>query len=157
MLARDVMEQKVVTVGPDLPAAELEALLDRERISGAPVVEQERLIGVVSRTDLARAQTDAANRADAILDYYRDAGGSTPAASERARLTGERLKGLRVRDLMTTELVTVTADQSVADVARALVARRIHRVLVADDHRLRGLITSLDVVRLVADGRLGER
>lgn len=156
ILAGDVMERKVVAVEPALPAAELERLLDRERISGAPVVADGRLVGVVSRTDLIRAQTDAADRADAMLDYYRDVGGSSPDRSEHARLTGERTGSLCVRDLMTKELVTVTADHPIAEVARALAAREIHRVLVADDRRLLGVISSLDIVRLVGDGRLVE-
>jgi CBS domain-containing protein len=57
---------------------------------------------------------------------------------------------------MTEELLTVTAGQSIAEVARALATRRIHRILVVDDRRLIGLISSLDVVRLVGDGRLVE-
>jgi len=157
IVASDVMERKVMSVEPTLPAGELEALLDREHISGAPVVEDARLVGVVSRADLARAQLDAAERADSILDYYRDAGGGSPGPSERARLTGARLEGLRVRDLMSTDLVTVKADQPIAEVARTLAARGIHRVLVADAGRLLGLISSLDVVQLVGDGRLVER
>ena len=156
ILAGDFMERNVVTVDPSLPVVEFERLLDRERISGAPVVSDGRLVGVVSRSDLIRAQTDAADRADAILDYYRDVGGSAPDRSEHARLTGERSESLRVRDLMTEELVTVASGQSIAEVARALTTRRIHRVLVVDDGRLAGVISSLDVVRLVGEGRLVE-
>ena len=156
ILAGDVMERTVVAVEPALSAVELERVLDRERISGAPVVADGRLVGVVSRSDLIRAQTDAADRADALLDYYRDVGGSAPDRSEHARLTGERSESLCIRDLMTEELLTVTAGQSIAEVARALATRRIHRILVVDDRRLIGLISSLDVVRLVGDGRLVE-
>ena len=38
IVAGDVMTKTVVTVDPSLPALELERLLARERISGAPVV-----------------------------------------------------------------------------------------------------------------------
>jgi CBS domain-containing protein len=154
--ASDVMTKNVVTVEPSLPAVELERLLDRERISGAPVVEGGRLVGVVSRADLGRAQTDASDRADALLDYYRDAGGGSPALSEHARLAGARSESVRVRDLMTAELVTVTPDQPVGAVAKTLVARGIHRVLVVEKGTLRGVISSLDIVRLVGEGRLVE-
>jgi len=154
LLAGDVMERSVVAVEPALPAVELERLFERERISGAPVVADGRLVGVVSRSDLLRAQTDAAERADALLDYYRDVGGGAPDRSEHARLKGERAEGSCVRDLMTQELVTVTAGQSIAEVARALSTHRIHRILVVDHGRLVGVISSLDVVRLVSEGRL---
>lgn len=154
ILAGDVMTKAVVTVDPSLPALELERLLGRERISGAPVVADGRLVGVVSRVDLVRAQTDASEGADALLDYYRDTGGGSPDASEHARLAGSRAEKRCVRDLMTTELVTVTPDRPVAEVARTLVDRGIHRLLVVEKGRLCGLISSLDVVRLVGEGRL---
>jgi len=156
ILARDVMTKTLVTVEPSLAAADLEKLLDHERISGAPVVEDGRLVGVVSRTELGRAQSDASDRADALLDYYRDTGGGSPDASEHARLAGSRAEKRCVRDLMTTELVTVTPDRPVAEVARTLADRGIHRLLVVENGRLCGLISSLDVVRLVGEGRLVE-
>jgi CBS domain-containing protein len=156
ILARDVMTKQVVTVEPGLPAADLERLLDRERISGAPVVEDGRLVGVVSRADLGRVQSDAADRADALLDYYRDIGGGSPDRSEHARLAGARAEGMRVSDLMTAELVTATPEQPVEAVAKTLVARGIHRVLVVEGGRLCGVVSSIDLVRLVAEGRHAE-
>ncbi len=156
ILAADFMHRNVVTVDPFLPAAELGRLLDRESISGAPVVANGRLVGVVSRADLVRAQSEATDRAEALLDYYRDVGGGSGDPSEQTWITGEGSGGLCVRDLMSDNLVTVTAKQSVADVARTLATRRIHRVLVVEDGRLLGVISSLDVVRLVGDGRLVE-
>ena len=63
------------------------------------------------------------------------------------------MAGFRVRDVMVTDVVTVTADAPVRDVARELVARRIHRVVVVDGGALVGIVSALDVVELVAEGR----
>jgi CBS domain-containing protein len=156
ILARDVMQPRVVTVEPSLSAAELERLLERECISGAPVVEGGRLLGVVSRADLASAGAGAEDEADSLLAYYEDVAGATPSRRERAQLVGERAASLRVRDLMQTEIVSVAPDASIRKVAAALVERRIHRVLVVEGDRLAGIVSSLDVVRLLADGRLVE-
>lgn len=156
ILARDVMQPQVVTVEPSLPAAELEQLLDRERISGAPVVEGGRLVGVVSRADLARAGAAAGDEAEALLAYYEDVAGARASRGERAQLVGQRAASLRVRDLMQSRLVTVAPDASLRKVASALAERRIHRVLVVDGERLVGIVSSLDLVRLLADGRLAE-
>lgn len=52
--AADLMRDEVKTIGPDEPIDEaLEAMLDPEVIM-LPVVENERVIGVVTRTDLLR-------------------------------------------------------------------------------------------------------
>lgn len=50
--ARDVMTPEVVTVGPDTDLAEIAALLERHRIKRVPVVEDGRVVGVVSRANL---------------------------------------------------------------------------------------------------------
>lgn len=154
--AKDVRLAKVVTVEPTLSALELERLFERERISGAPVVEKGRLVGVVSRADLTRALAEADDQAGALLDYYGEVAGASAGPEERARLTGEKAERLSVKDLMSTRIVSVEPDQSLRDVAKTLTTHRIHRVLVAQDCRLLGVISSLDLVQLIADGRLDE-
>ncbi len=94
-------------VEPSLPASELEKILNRGRISGAPVLEEGRLVGVVSRADLDRAGAADENQAESLLAYYEDIAGSSPGRTERAQLLGERAEHLRGRDVMQTELVTV--------------------------------------------------
>lgn len=143
-------------VEPDLSAVELGLLLDRERISGAPVVERGRLVGVVSQSDLARALAEADERAEATLYYYHEIAGASPDWSSRAHLAGERTEQLRLRDLMSDALVTISPSLPLREVARKLVQHGVHRLLVVEWQRLLGIVSAFDVVRLVADGRLVE-
>jgi CBS domain-containing protein len=48
--------------------------------------------------------------------------------------------------------VTVAPDTPIAEVARVLHARHIHRLLVVDGKSVRGVISTLDLVRLIAEG-----
>jgi CBS domain-containing protein len=52
MTAREVMTRNVVTVAPDAPLDEVARLLESRRIKRVPVVEGDRLIGIVSRANL---------------------------------------------------------------------------------------------------------
>jgi CBS-domain-containing membrane protein len=54
MQASDVMSSDVVSVRRDTPVGEIAALLERRRIKRVPVVENGRLVGIVSRADLLR-------------------------------------------------------------------------------------------------------
>lgn len=57
--ARDVMTRRVVSVASDTPLAEVARILDRRQISGMPVLSREgHILGVVSRTDLLRHDTE---------------------------------------------------------------------------------------------------
>jgi len=156
ILARNVRLAKVITVEPTMSALELERLFEREQISGAPVLEGERLVGVVSRADLARAFAEADSTAGVLLDYYGEIADASPSPAERTRLTGEKTEKLLVRDLMSTRLVSVEPDELLQEVAKTFMKHRVHRVLVAEDRHLIGVISSLDLVQLIADGRLEE-
>jgi len=51
----DVMTKRLVTVTPDISMAEFKEVLRVNRISGTPVVENGRLVGVISLEDLIKA------------------------------------------------------------------------------------------------------
>jgi CBS domain-containing protein len=53
--AREVMTQPAISVAADAPLAEVVRLMERHRVKRLPVVEQGKLVGLVTRTDLLRA------------------------------------------------------------------------------------------------------
>ena len=60
--ARDIMTREVVTVAPDACLAEIATLLEERRIRRVPVVQEDRLVGIVSRSDLVKALAAAKRR-----------------------------------------------------------------------------------------------
>jgi CBS domain-containing protein len=52
--ARDVMTTDVVTTSPDVEVEALAAMMVKRRVNPVPVVEDGRLVGVVSRADVIR-------------------------------------------------------------------------------------------------------
>lgn len=55
---RDVMTSQVITIGPGWTAEQCLALMDEKQIRHLPVIEGERLVGVVSIRDAVRAVVD---------------------------------------------------------------------------------------------------
>lgn len=53
--ARDIMTQEVATVTPDTPIAQIATLLETRRIKRVPVMDEGRLVGIVSRSNLVQA------------------------------------------------------------------------------------------------------
>ena len=53
--AEHVMSRTIVSVSPDADAAEVADVLDRHQIKRAPVLEDGRLVGLITRSDLVRA------------------------------------------------------------------------------------------------------
>ena len=57
----------------------------------------------------------------------------------------------RVGDWMSPRVISVDPEATLFDVCRRMVDERIHRVLVTEESSLLGIITSMDVVRAVAE------
>ena len=157
--AADVMRKDPVTASPAWSLAELERELCANRFSGFPVVEGGRLVGVVSRSDVVRQLALERSRAGAFSDYFRrddaDAAADEAELLEEERFVASRAAKLRVADVMSPPTFMVSPDTTVPEVAQLLVSKRIHRVPVADDDRLVGIISSLDLVALLAKDESG--
>ena len=155
LTARDVMTTDLYTVSPTLPLVDLQGELYQRRISGAPVVEDGRLVGLVSRADIVRRVDLSHVFADFVLEYERDYEGRSTQGSDGTTPTdeiiGRQLSGLCVRDAMTTIPITATPDTPISHIARLMHERRIHRVIVAENGRPVGIVATLDLVRLLTE------
>jgi CBS domain-containing protein len=155
------MRRELVTAGPELPLHELLELLLRERISGVPVVEGSQVVGVVSRSNVVSQLEVERNQFASIAAFYLEPFDvETESESQRMQVpeaVAARFERLRVRDAMVRDVLSVSPDASLADAARLMVERRVHRLLVLEGRRLVGLVSALDLVDLVASGRLVER
>ena len=155
--AKDIMKTDVIKVYASMTLIELAKLFEAERISGAPVVEiGEKLIGVVSETDLVREQaadTKSLGKED-IHPYFKDSDGKSTDGEaleefEEFHISNEEKT---VEDIMTPWTISVSEDTPVSDIAKTMVKQHVHRVLVTDKHfRLKGIISTMDLAQLVAE------
>jgi CBS domain-containing protein len=130
------MTTDVITVTPDLPLKEAARLLLERRVSGVPVVDDTRVVGVLSEADLAQLERG---------DFDRDHG--TFRSRDRKRSVG----GARtVADVMTTPVIAVSPAWTVAGAAALMLDKGVNRLPVVSAGRLAGIITRADVVRAFA-------
>jgi CBS domain-containing protein len=145
MKASDIMTSPVVTVGPGTPVAEIAALLFEKRISAVPVVDEGRLVGVVSEGDLLHRHeigTDRHARAGSWwLRLFSEDRSAAEYVKSHARLA---------RDVMTREVVSVEANTPVAEIADLLETRGIKRVPVLRDGALAGIVSRANLVQAMA-------
>jgi CBS domain-containing protein len=157
MTAKDVMTDSVVSVGPDSSLREVLQIFVSENIHGAPVVDDEgQLTGVITTSDLLRAQEDERDTALATIDYLRDVlEFSAPDWSGDVTDFQDRLGVRTVAEVMTKSVVSVPSDTPVAGVARCLRENQIHRVWVKEEGRLCGVVSTLDLRTVIEQGASG--
>lgn len=159
LYARDVMQPHVVAVTPDTTLAEVADLLINRRISGVPVLEDDAIVGVVSRSDFARVISLERALAGLIAEAEPPeefAPGELPVPMPLPVELVAQMEGRTVREVMAPSPVTVLPQTPVREVAELFVKRHVHRILVADAAGLQGIISSLDLLRLIANGTLRE-
>ncbi|WP_369029696.1 MULTISPECIES: CBS domain-containing protein [Streptomyces] len=139
-----VMTTEVVRATYGTPFKEVARLLAEHRISGLPVVdEDEKVIGVVSETDLMLRQA-------ATPDPYEPKRRFRLAGLTRhAKRQAEKAEARTAGRLMTEPPVTVHADDTIVEAARTMARRRIERLPVLDEEqRLVGIVTRRDLLQV---------
>lgn len=129
------MTAPVESVLPTDDLARVHDVLRLRSFSAVAVVdERERLVGVVSRTDLLRlGRRQAGTRS----------GSSVLALPRKA-----------VHEVMEHDVITVGPDTALAEAASQMLRHRVHRLFVESAGKLEGVISTQDLMRAVADKRL---
>jgi CBS domain-containing protein len=144
MNAKDVMTAQVVSVGPDATVGEVANILLTRGVSALPVLDGDRLVGIVSEGDLIR-------RAEIGTDE-RPRSWWLRLLTDNATLAKEYTKSHaeRVRDVMTRKVVVVAEETPLTEVAAILEKNRIKRVPVVRDGRLVGIVSRANLIRGLA-------
>ncbi len=152
--AREIMNPQILAVRDDLSVHELATFLTDHEISGAPVEDEAgELIGVVSVTDVVRAASEGGRPVDETGRHFYARGWEEEDLDfeelEELHLQDE---GLLVRDIMTPSVLAIQADASISQIARSMLEGHIHRLLVIDDRKVVGIVSSSDLLQLFVEG-----
>jgi len=132
MYVRDWMTSPAITVPIDRPAPSALALMNLRGIRRLPVLENDRLVGIVTKTDLTNLLGPG--------------------------LPGRRGMNKLVVEIMKKHPVTVTPEDTVESAARILLRKKFSGLPVVDEGRVVGVITESDLFRAICrmlgvDGR----
>ncbi len=150
--ARDIMTKALVFAEPQQDLAEVETLLLEHRISGVPVVDHGRLVGVLSRGDIARVQVLMNSLDGQVTDQLRwsdQADGFQHSQGTEFQGFRKMLERLTVKDAMRDQVITCAPDAAIAEVAETMVRQHLHRIIVVERDHAVGIISSLDLVKLL--------
>ena len=126
------MTSQVITVTPATTLAEFARICTEDNISGAPVMQiGGSVIGMVTKTDLI----------ERLIEDHPTYGGGESAT--QAFVHDHR----EVDEIMNDVVHSVAPDAPLAEIASMMAEHKIHRVLVMEEEKLVGIVTSLDVLQ----------
>jgi CBS domain-containing protein len=127
---REIMMGSPVTLSPDDTLDLVNDIISLGRIRHIPVLEGDRLVGVISERDLM-------GRAVAAI------------FGMKRKSKSALLKTYQIKDFMKKKVVTVGPDTPIKDAARLMAEKKIGCVPVLTDGSLIGLVTTTDILRYV--------
>jgi CBS domain-containing protein len=137
MRVEEVMTKRVVTIAPQASLKEASALLLDRRVSGVPVVDDGKLVGILSESDIVAKETSGYSNGEADTDEQRH------LRRERAAQT--------VAEAMTPSPFTVEPWMGVWTAADLMAVHGVNRLPVVDTQgSLVGIVTRNDLVRAFA-------
>lgn len=118
MLVKEIMNTDVKTVSPDSSVQKAAEEMSKYHVGCLIVVEDSRLVGIVTERDIMR---------DVVAKAF-DA------------------KETKVRDVMTKEVIMVDPERDVEDAAEIMVEKKIKKLPVIHKDKVIGIVTAMDIV-----------
>lgn len=144
LTVNEVMTHLVVTLRREDKIYDAAKRLLSNRISGAPVVEAGRLVGVVSEADLMKAFTPPARRGSMVAPFPLMLLLLRGSFRHEAHYSS-------VGDVMTKDVVTIAPHESVWEAASLIDRYGVRRLPVVDDEGyVIGIVARSDLVRCMA-------
>jgi acetoin utilization protein AcuB len=125
MLVQEIMTKKVVTVSPNDTLRQADQLLMQGRFRHLPVVENQRLVGIISDRDIR------------VPIFLKPEANATQLLEER-----------RVEQIMKSPVITVSPGTAVEQAAGIMYEKKIGCLPVTENDHLLGIITESDIFRV---------
>jgi acetoin utilization protein AcuB len=126
MLVKKWMTEKVITVDQNDILSEAINILKRNRIRRMPVLDGDRLVGIVSDRDLKEASPSKATSLDIWELHY-------------------LMSKIKVKDIMTMNPITISPDSTIEKAALIMHDKKIGGLPVVENNSLTGIITESDI------------
>jgi CBS domain-containing protein len=125
----EVMTRRPRSVTPETPVTQVAELMEAEDVGAIPVVEGDRLVGMVTDRDIV----------------------------VRAIAKGKDPRGMPVAEVSSRDLVTVDPDDDLSDALQLMAQHQVRRLpVVEDDNRLVGVISQADIALEAKEKHAGE-
>lgn len=129
-----IMSTELITVNKDYDILTVKKLMDENGIHHIPVVHFEKLVGLISKSDLLFFLKGLS--ADNFEDMYNES----------------RMENFRAEDIMTENLECLNLDDTILKSIELLQKNKYHSIpIIKDDDTLVGIVTTYDIVNILLE------
>jgi CBS domain-containing protein len=148
---KDLMKRNVIYFSPEDSIFEVARVFSREGISGAPVIENGKVVGVISETDLIRFLKMHFPKFHAYAEephFFALLVGHLLKEKIQFHLEMKKFQKIKVREIMSKSIISVSPEATIIEAAELMDKYAVDRLPVIANKRLVGLITKADLIRV---------
>lgn len=132
MYVKNYMTTNLIVIGPEASMIDANDLMKQHNINRLPVVENERLVGLITRSIIAENSPSGATSLSKFeLNYLLDK--------------------TKVKDIMEKQVIQISPDHLLEEAAVIMRNSNIGVLVVSEDNQIKGIITDKDIFRAFAD------
>lgn len=141
--AMDIMTTEPITLAPDVDIPSAVKVMLENRINGVPVVEDGKVVGVLTQGDLVAQQKKLS-----LPSFFTLLDGIFPLSSlNELDQEMQKITALAVKDAMTTPAQTVSPETGIDELAAIMSNKKMYTLPVVDEGELVGVVGKEDVLR----------
>ena len=150
MIIKDVMNKSVITCAPEDSLGEVARLLRENNISGMPVVDEDKIVGMVSEGDLLRLFESHESSGELWLPSPLEII-EIPIRSivrlEKAKKALENMTQKPIRDIMEKTVHTISPDDTLEKASNMITGHKVNRLPVVENGTLVGIVARSDIIK----------
>jgi CBS domain-containing protein len=141
---QDIMSTNVKTVTPDQLVRDVAIIMVMDHISGAPVVDNNNLVGIISEKDILQHMFPKLDEvmSDARFDF------------ENMEHNYKDTMNVKVGELMTKDVASIDLSMPCLKAASTMWLRNFRRIPVTHNNKLVGIVSIGDVHRAIFKSRI---
>ena len=152
---KEFMNEDVVFLSPDNTIFEAAKLLAQFDIAGAPVVKEDKILGVLSISDIIKfidiklgklPNIDTPGFSAFLLALFKMKKVHSDFNKELDKITK-----FTVKEVMTKNVITVTPSSTLIESAELMEKHNVNRLPVVSDGKLVGIVARADLIRALID------
>lgn len=146
---KDIMNKAVITVAPGTPIRDIAMTLADNHLTGLPVVDNGKVVGIVTEADLVTREANIHMPTFIqILDGTLFLGNAQAMNEEM-----EKIAAKTAQNVMSHPVITVSEDADIHELATTMLEEHANPVPVLDEKdQLVGVVSRSDLVKLIAEG-----
>ncbi|WP_231845046.1 CBS domain-containing protein [Methanocella paludicola] len=150
MKVSEVMTKDVITCRPSDPVDGVVKLMSEKDISGLPVVDGEKVVGMVTEADIMRLlvvpEPSRTLWMPSPLEVLIEIPLKEIIQLRRLQQSVKDAGGQNVGSIMQKDVLSISPDDDIEDAASAMVKHKVNRLVVLKDGKLVGIITRDDII-----------